>query len=166
MPTAQLENSLLKLAKQAFETASTLALSQRIEVYVQGGRPRISDILDPADEILYGPDSMLCYQVYGYDDLEDEIKAWIDQARLPVEEDHPVEPTELEKAILDVTAKIARTKGVTPESVSSYEVFANLSVDLLEQIEHAILEYWWHGADGENGRRLALQEIRAAFALR
>ena len=162
MTQQQCEFQLLKLARQAFDLASTLHPTQHIDVYLLDGQPKISDVLDEGEEIVYGGNRILCYQIGGYDYLEEEIKLWIDQARTPFIDEHGIvhEPTELEKAITEVTAKLAQPRSLEPSEVSSYEVFANLSVDLIEQIEHAILEYWWQGIEEENGRALALEQIR------
>ena len=76
------KKELLKHARNAFETASTLQDSQRIEVYLNNGEARTSDVLEESDEILYTDDRLLCYQIYAPNLLEEEIKTWIDYARV------------------------------------------------------------------------------------
>ena len=96
--------------------------------------------------------------MWGHDYLEEEIRAWIDQARLEIH------PKPLEESILETLDKVAKSKGITNEEVSSYEVFANLRMDQLEQIEHAIIEYWWDNKEVENAKSLALDQINEAIA--
>jgi len=159
---------LLKLARNAFETASTLRENERIEVYLQGGIPMTSDVLDENEEILYGGNRILCYSVHGYDYLEGEIKTWIDYARVipePTEEmPMPPQPTDIEKSIRELVDTLAKAKGVTRDEISSFEVFANLPVDLLGTIEQQIIEYWWSANEEENGKKLALTQIEEALA--
>ena len=159
---------LLKMARNAFETASTLRESERIEVYLQNGIPMTSDVLEESEAIVYGGNRILCYTVYGYDYLEGEIKTWIDYARVipqPTEE-QPVlpEPTPMEKSVRDLIADLARAKGVDGAEISSFEVFANLPMDLLGSIEQQIIEYWWNANEEENGKKLALAQIEEALA--
>jgi hypothetical protein len=153
---------LLKMARNAFETASTLNDTQRIEVYLHDGTPKESDILEESDEILYTDDRVLCYQIYGHNFLEEDIKTWIDYARVIQEpsEDAPLpEPTDIEVSIRDMITDLAKAKGIQGEEVSSYEVFANLPVTLLGTIEQEIIEYWWNANEEENGKKLALAQI-------
>lgn len=167
MDNDQLKRKLLKLAKAAFEHACTLRDTQRLEVYLLDGTPEVSDVLEEDEELLYGTNRQLCYQVYGHDHLEPEIKTWIDLARIiiqPTDEQPAVEPTEIEKSIRELADTIASAKGVRANEISSYEVFANLPMDLLEQIENAIIEYWWQGAEEENAKMLAQAQIDEAFA--
>ena len=70
MKQEQLKEELLKLARNAFETASTLKDNQRLEVYLLNGIPTLSDVLEENEEILYDQNRILCYQIYGYDYLE------------------------------------------------------------------------------------------------
>ena len=63
MDKETLKSELLKQARNAFETASTLRDNERIEVYLHNGIPKTSDILDESDEIVYGDNRLLCYQV-------------------------------------------------------------------------------------------------------
>lgn len=166
MDKHQLKNELLKMARNAFEAASTLRDEERIEVYLLNGIPKMSDILDENDTIVYGPNRVLCYQIYGYDYLEDEIKTWIDYARVikqPTEESPLSEPTDIEKSIREMINDLAKVKGVAPEDISSFEVFANLPVTLLGSIEQQIIEYWWSAKEEENGKKLALIQIDTAL---
>lgn len=158
----QLKSELLKMARNAFEAASTLKEDERIEVYLLNGIPNISNVLDESDTIIYGPNRVLCYQIYGYDYLEDEIKTWIDYARLikqPTEESPLAEPTDIEKSIREIIHELSKEKGVKDEEISSFEVFANLPVNLLGNIEQQIIEYWWNANEEENGKKLALKQI-------
>lgn len=168
MDKETLKSELLKQARNAFETASTIRDNERIEVYLHNGVPKMSDVLDESDEILYGDTRILCYQVHGYDYLEEEIKTWIDYARVipePTEEmPIPPEPTDIEKSIRELVGDLAKKKGVTREEISSFEVFANLPVDLLGTIEQKIIEYWWNADEEENGKKLALAQIEEALA--
>ena len=167
MNKEQLKEELLKLARDAFERASTLKEDQRIEVYLLDGVPTITDILEESDTILYGPNRVLCYQVYGYPYLEDEIKTWIDYARViqqPTDEMPLPEPTDIEKSIRELIDEIARNKQAKKDDISSYEVFANLPVNLLGSIEQQIIEYWWSAKEEENAKTLALSQIDEALA--
>ena len=162
MNTDQLKEELLKLSRDAFERASTLKEDQRIEVYLLDGVPTITDILEESDTLLYGPNRILCYQIYGYPYLEDEIKTWIDYARViqqPTDDIPLPEPTDIEKSIREMIDEIARSKQVKKEEVSSYEVFANLPVNLLGSIEQQIIEYWWSAKEEENAKVLAISQI-------
>jgi len=166
MDYESLKSALLKQARNAFETACTLRDSERIEVYIYHGEIRTTDVLEENDEILYGGDRVLCYRVYGHDYLEGEIKTWIDYARVipqPTDDMPLPEPTDVEKSIRELIGELAKAKGVDRDAISSYEVFANLPVDLLGTIEQQIIEYWW-GAEGvENGKTLALEQIEAVI---
>jgi len=168
MDKETLKTELLKQARNAFETASTLRENERIEVYLHNGIPKTSDVLDESDEIIYGDSRILCYQIHGYDYLEGEIKTWIDYARVipqPTEEmPIPPEPTDIEKSIRELVDELAKRKGVDRDEISSFEVFANLPVDLLGTIEQQIIEYWWNAAEEENGKKLAQAQIEEALA--
>lgn len=167
MTDDQIRRKLLKLAKSAFETASTLREDQRMEVYLLEGEPALSDVLEESDVIVYGPNRLLCYQVYGHDHLEGEIKTWIDLARVipqPTDDTPLPQPTDVEKSIRELVGEIAVSKGVPNDAVSSFEVFANLPMDLLEQIENQIIEYWWQGAEEENAKMLAEAQISEALS--
>jgi len=158
----QLKEELLKMARNAFEEASTLRDNERLEVYLLDGIPVTSEVLDENDTIIYGPNRILCYQVYGYDYLEEEIKTWIDYARVikqPTDEMPLEEPTDIEKSIREMISELAKSKGLQNENISSYEVFANLPVNLLGSIEQQIIEYWWGAKEEENARKLALSQI-------
>ncbi len=160
------KTELLKHARNAFETACTMRDNQRIEVYLHNGEVKSSDCLEESEEIIYGPDRTLCYQVYGHNYLEDEIKTWIDYARVipqPTEDAPMPEPTDVEKSIRELITEIAQRKGVPGADVSSFEVFANLPMDLLGTIEHQIIEYWWSAKEEENGKLLALAQIHEAI---
>lgn len=162
MNNEQLKEELMKLARDAFERASTLKEDQRIEVYLLDGIPTVSDILEESDTIIYGPNRVLCYQVYGYPYLEDEIKTWIDYARViqqPTEDMPMPEPTDIEKSIREMIDDLAKSKQVKKEEISSYEVFANLPVNLLGSIEQQIIEYWWSAKEEENAKILASEQI-------
>ncbi|WP_345991855.1 hypothetical protein [Sulfurimonas sp. HSL-1716] len=167
MDYEQLKTQLLKHARNAFETASTLYESQRIEVYLDGGVPKMSDILEKEEEILYTPSRILCYKIHGYDYLQEEIKTWIDYARKlehPKDDGTPLpEPTDIEKSIRELIDEIAKRNGVNKDAVSSFEVFANLPIDLLGTIEQQIIEYWWNANEEENGKKLALLQIQEAL---
>lgn len=157
---------LLKEARNAFETASTLRDDQRIEVYLQNEKAKISDVLEESDAIIYTPERVLCYKIDGYDYLEDEIKTWIDYARVvqqPTEEIPLVKETDIEKSIRDMIEEIAKRNNMSTADVSSYEVFANLPVDLLGSIEQQIIEYWWNAKEEENGKKLAIAQIDEAI---
>lgn len=153
-----LRSDVLKHARAAFERACTLRDNERLEVYLYDGSVKTSDVLSEDETIVYSPNRILCYQVWGHDYLEEEIRAWIGHARLEIT------PKPLEKSIIDVLDKIAASKGVSPDQITSYEVFANLRMDQLEQIEHAIIEYWWDNKEVENAKTLALAQIDEAFA--
>lgn len=160
------KTELLKQARNAFETASTMRDNQRIEVYLHNGEVKISDCLEENEEIIYGPEKTLCYQVYGHDYLEEEIKTWIDYARVipePAEDAPAPEPTDVEKSIRELITEIAQRNGVADADVSSYEVFANLPMGLLGTIEQEIIEYWWSAKEEENGKILALAQIHEAI---
>lgn len=162
----KLKSELMKMARNAFETACTLHDNQRIEVYVHAGMPKTSDILEESDEIVYGPNRVLCYQVYGHDYLEKEIKTWIDYARIypqPTEETPLPEPTDIEKSIRELVDELAKAKGVKRDEINSFEVFANLPMDLLGTIEQKIIEYWWSAENEENGKLLAEAQINEAL---
>ena len=166
MDNEALKKELLKHARNAFETASTLRENQRIEVYLSSGEPKISSILEEDEEIVYTPQRVLCYQVFGHDFLEEEIKTWIDYARKipqPTDEIPLPEPTDVEKSIRDLILDIAKRNGVPADEVSSYEVFANLPMNLLGTIEQQIIEYWWSANEEENGKKLALEQIEEAL---
>lgn len=157
---------LLKLSRNAFETASTLQNDQRIEIYLYKGEPVSSEVLQESDEILYTDDRVLCYQVYGHNYLEEEIKTWIDYARViqqPTDEVPMTAPTDVEKSIREMINDLAKAKGVQDADISSYEVFANLPVTLLGTIEQEIIEYWWSADEEENGKKLALAQIEEAI---
>lgn len=152
-----LRNEALKYARAAFERSCTLRDNERIEVYLYDGAVKTSDVLGEDHTIVYSPNRILCYQVWGHDYLEEEIRAWIDQARLEVN------PKPLEESIIETLNKVASYKGVTPDEITSYEVFANLRMDQIEQIEHAIIEYWWDNKEVENAKSFALAQINEAL---
>jgi hypothetical protein len=167
MDKETLAQELLKQARNAFETASTLRESQRVEVYLNDGTPKTSDVLEEDEEIVYSPTRILCYQIHGYDYLEDEIKTWIDYARTPqpLEEGMPLpEPTNVETSIRELIDELAKKKALNRDEISSYEVFANLPMDLLGTIEQQIIEYWWSANEEENGKKLALVQIQEALS--
>ncbi len=152
-----LRSELLKHARSAFERACALRENERIEVYLYDGTVKTSDVLGEDEKIVYSPNRILCYQVWGHDYLEEEIAAWIDQAR------KEPDPLPLEKSIAEVAAKLAETKKMRTDEISSYEVFANLRMEQLEQIEHAIIDYWWDNKEIENAKSLALEQINDAL---
>jgi hypothetical protein len=165
MDYESLEKELLKGARNAFETASTLHENQRVEVYLEDGIAKTSQPLDEDEEIIYTPSRILCYQIHGYDYLEDEIKTWIDYARSSQKEEESLaEPTDLEKSILELLENLAKQKGVNKDAISSFEVFANLPITLLGTIEQEILEYWWSAKEQENGMLLAKAQIKEALS--
>ncbi|MFA6138075.1 MAG: hypothetical protein WC667_08315 [Sulfurimonas sp.] len=160
------KKELLKHARNAFETACTLRDTQRIEVYLENGEAKSSDILEESEEIIYTPQKILCYSINGYDYLEDEIKTWIDYARVlqPTVNGMPLpEPTNVETSIRELITEIAKRNNMNQDDVSSYEVFANLPMDLLGTIEQQIIEYWWSAEEEENGKKLALAQIEEAL---
>jgi hypothetical protein len=166
MPNELEKKELLKQARNAFEIACTLHENQRIEVYLENNEAKISDVLDESEEILYTPNKILCYQVYAHNFLEDEIKVWIDYARViqkPLEGETVPEPTDVEKSIRELIETLAKRNGVSIENVSSYEVFANLPMTLLGTIEQEIIEYWWSAKEEENGKILAQLQIDSVF---
>jgi len=152
-----LRSEVLKHARAAFERACTLRENERIEVYLYDNAVKTSDVLGEEEKIVYSPNRVLCYQVWGHDYLEEEIRAWIDQARTEIS------PKPLEESIIETLNKLALTKGISKEEISSYEVFANLRMDQLEQIEHAIIDYWWDNKEVENAKSLALEQINEAL---
>lgn len=152
-----LRSDLLKHARAAFERTCSMQDNERLEVYLHDGVIQTSDVLEENESIVYSPSRILCYQAWGHDYLEGEILAWIDQARLEIS------PKPLEESIIETLNGIAAFKGVNPEEVSSYEVFANLRMDQLEQIEHAIIDYWWDNKEVENAKSLALEQINEAL---
>lgn len=152
-----LKSEILKQARIAFERACTLRENERLEVYVYDGAVITSDVLTEDHTIIYTPTRLLCYQVWGHDYLEDEISAWIDHARVEIN------PKPLEESIVETLGKIAAAKGVNPDEISSYEIFANLRMEQIEQIEHAIIEYWWDNKEVENAKSLALEQIQTAL---
>jgi hypothetical protein len=160
------KKELLKHARNAFEIACTLHDNERIEVYLDNGEPKMSSVMNENEEILYTPTKILCYQVYGHNYLEDEIKAWIDYARViqtPLEGEVLPEPTDVEKSIRELIETLAKQNGVPVENVSSYEVFANLPMTLLGTVEQEIIEYWWSAKEEENAKLLALTQIEEAL---
>lgn len=166
MDYESVKKELLKHARNAFETASTLRDNQRIEVYLEDNEAKTSDILEDNEEIVYTPNKILCYSVNGYDYLEEEIKTWIDYARVipePNSEEPIPEPTNIETSIRDLVDEIAKRNGMPNEAVSSFEVFANLPVNLLGTIEQQIIEYWWNADEEENAKKLALAQIEEAL---
>jgi hypothetical protein len=152
-----LKSEVLKHAKIAFELSCTLRENERLEVYVYDGAVQTSDVLTEDHTIIYTPSRILCYQVWGHDYLEDEILAWIDHARIEMS----LKP--LEESIIETLNKIATSKCVSKDEINSYEVFANLRMEQIEQIEHAIIEYWWDNKELENAKSLALEQIKTAL---
>lgn len=152
-----LKSEVLKHARAAFEQACTLRDNERLEVYVYDGSVKSSDVLNEEHTIIYTPNRILCYQVSGHDYLEEEIRAWIDHARTEIN------PKPLEESIIETLGKIAVSKGVSPDEINSYEVFAYLRMEQIEQIEHAIIEYWWDNKEVENAKSLALVQINEAL---
>ena len=152
-----LRSDLLKHAKAAFERTCSMQDNERLEVYLHEGVVQTSDVLGENEQIVYSPGRILCYQAWGHDYLEGEILAWIDQARMEIT------PKPLEESIIETLTGIAARKRVNPEAVSSLEVFANLRMEQLEQIEHAIIDYWWDNKEVENAKSLALEQINEAL---
>ncbi|MBN2816532.1 MAG: hypothetical protein JXQ67_07585 [Campylobacterales bacterium] len=160
------KKELLKQARNAFEIACTLHENERVEVYLDNGEAKMTNVLDENEEIVYTHTKLLCYQVYGHNYLEDEIKTWIDYARViqtPLEGEVLPEPTDVEKSIRELIEVLAKQNGVPIENVSSYEVFANLSMTLLGTIEQEIIEYWWSANEEENAKTLASAQINSAL---
>ena len=152
-----IKKSALKEANLAFKQASTLGDDQRIEVYLENGAVKRSDVMGPKEEILYDDNRTLLYQVFGNGYLEEEIQAWIGQARMEEE------PQGLAKNIRDALELVSKQTGKPAESVSTNELFANLSLNIIEQIETSILDYWWDNEEEENGKSLAQGQIEAAL---
>jgi len=162
-----IKKELLKQARNAFETAVSLRETQRIEVYTHNTNIITSDILEEDEAILYTPEKLLCYQVYGHNYLEEEIKTWIDYAReiqQPTDNKPLSEPTDVEKSIRELAGELAKKSGLKIQEISSYEIFANLPVTLLGTIEQEIIEYWWSANEEENAKKLALAQIEEALA--
>jgi len=160
------KKELLKHARNAFEIACTLHDNQRVEVYLNEGKPTMSAVLEENEEVLYNDNKVLCYQVYGHNYLEEEIKIWIDYARTieqPQEGEVLPEPTDVEKSIRELIDELAKQKGVYKDEISSFEVFANLPMTLLGTIEQEIIEYWWSAKEEENAKILATQQIESAL---
>jgi len=166
MDIEKLEKELMKHARNAFETASTLHDNQRIEVYTNDGKAMISDTLEENEEIIYTQSKVLCYQVYGHNYLEEEIKTWIDYARViqqPQDGIPLAEPTDIEQSVREIIANLAKVHAISEADVSSYQVFANLPVTLVGTIEQEIIEYWWNAKEEENAKKLALEQIKEAL---
>ena len=160
------KKELLNNERNAFEIACTLHENERVEVYLDNDEAKMSNVMDESEEILYTPNKFMCYQVYGHNFLEDEIKAWIDYARViqtPLEGEILPEPTDVEKSIRELIETLAKKNGVAIENVSSYEVFANLPMTLLGTIEQEIIEYWWSAKEEENAKILAEAQINEAL---
>ena len=160
------KKELMKHARNAFEIACTLNDTQRMEVYMNNNEPQISDVLQESDAIIYTTERILCYQVYGHNYLESEIKTWIDYAReikQPTDNVPLPEPTDVEKSIRELVQEIAKRNSTDKESISSYEVFANLPMTLLGTIEQEIIEYWWSAKEEENAKKLAMAQIDEAL---
>lgn len=152
-----LKSEVLKHARAAFEQACTLRDNERLEVYVYDGSVKSSDVLNEEHTIIYTPNRILCYQVRGHDYLEEEIRAWIDNARTEIS------PKPLEESIVETLNKVAASKSVNSDEINSYEVLANLRMEQIEQIEYAIIEYWWDNKEVENAKSLALEQINTAL---
>ena len=75
------------------------------------------------------------------------------------------QPTDIEKSIRELIDELAKNKQVTKDEISSYEVFANLPVNLLGSIEQQIIEYWWNAKEEENAKKLALSQIEEGLAI-
>ncbi|MGE4510013.1 MAG: hypothetical protein AB7D43_02820 [Sulfurimonadaceae bacterium] len=160
----QIKKELLKAARDAFEQASTLYPSERLEVYLDAMEVKTSRVLEENEQILYIGEKVLCYSVYGYDDLEEEIKTWIDYARtIPSLNDELPPPSDLEIAVRELIDELAKKRAMPKESISSYEVFANMPMNLLGTIEQQIIEYWWGAKGEENAKSLALEQIEAGL---
>jgi len=162
----ELKQLIVKQAHDAFERATTMHPDERLEVYVDNGTVKTSDRMKEGEEILYSPNKVLCYQVSGHNHLEEEIVSWIDMARVipqPTEETPLPEQTAIETSIRDLISELAVGKKVPSDAISSYEVFANFPMTLLGEIEQKIIEYWWSGAEGENGKSLAKVQIEEAL---
>ncbi len=162
----ELKQQIVKQAHDAFERATTMHPDERLEVYLDNGTVKTSDRMKEDEEILYSANKILCYQVYGHNYLEEEIVSWIDMARVipqPAEDEPLPEPTAIETSIRDLVSELASNKKVPNDAISSYEVFANFPVTLLGEIEQKIIDYWWSGAEGENGKSLAKVQIKEAL---
>ncbi|MCH9812904.1 MAG: hypothetical protein K0U47_03060 [Epsilonproteobacteria bacterium] len=161
-----LEKELLKLAYDAFERATTMQPQMRLEVYLENQTPKMTSRLSEEEEIVYGPTKIRCYQISGHNHLEEEIVSWIDMARIipqPTDDTPLPEPTAIESAIREMVLELAKNKSVSPDTISSYEVFANMPMTLLGEIEQKIIEFWWDGAEEENAKLLAKAQIQEAL---
>jgi hypothetical protein len=152
-----IQKTALKEANTAFQMACTLREEERIEVYTENGAVLRSSVLKEDEMIAYGKERVLLYRVFGNDYLEAEIRAWIDQAR---SEEHP---EGLALNIKETLELIVKQTGKLPNSVSSNEIFATLSLNVIEQIETAILAYWWENKEEENAKSLAAAQIAEAL---
>jgi len=157
MDKENLIKQALKEAQTAFKLSCTIKEEERVEIYLEGENVKRSNVMGPKDEILYNDGRVLLYQVFGNDYLEDEIRSWIDQARIEAN------PTGLAENIQEKLELISKQTGKEPEAVTSNEIFANLSLNVIEQIETAILDYWWENEEEENGKSLALFQIEGAL---
>jgi hypothetical protein len=163
----EMKKKLMKLAQDAFERATTMQPGERLEVYLDNGTPKMSERMKEDEEMVYGPVKVLCYRIEGHNHLEDEIVSWIDMARIipqPADDEPLPEPTAIETAIRDIIGELAKQKQVNRDAISSYEVFANLPMDFLGEIEQKIIAFWWDGAEVENGKMLAEVQIDEALA--
>jgi hypothetical protein len=151
-----LKKTLLKEAQKAFKSASTYDEDTRIEVYYEEGKIK-SDRLSDMETLVYNDSRILCYQVYGNRQLEEEIVVWIDMARKEEQKEG------MGEIVQELVEAISKARGIAKESVSSYEVFANLPLSMISEIEEKILNYWWDTSDAENAKALALTQIDEAL---
>ncbi len=158
MDRIELEKKALKQASEAFRMACGIKEDERIEVYYEKESVKTSPVMDEKECLIYDDGRILLYQIYGNSYLEDEIAAWIDQAR------SEETPQGVAQSVCEMAADIAKAGGRELDSISANEVFANLPLSVIEQIEDNILEYWWENEEEEDGKRLALEQISEGLA--
>lgn len=151
------QEELLKKARDAFEHACTLREDERIEVYLKDNIIYTSNVLKDT-QTLDEEGALVCYSVQGHNFLEPEIIAYIDQARQNIQSTKTTD-----EHIRDLVTSLAKKRGNPEKEVSSSEVFANLPMTLLGSIEQDIIEYWWSAPEEENGKTLALNQIKHAL---
>jgi hypothetical protein len=158
-----LKKELLKIIEEAFFKASSFDENKKIEIYIQNGIPKMSEILIGEDKNTENSDKILCYEIYGYNKiLEDEIKTWIDYAR-NIDLTQNYEPNPFEKAVRDIEKNLSKQKNVSKNEISSYEIFANLPIDIVSATEEKIIEFWWEGDNIENIKSMAVESIESVL---
>jgi len=141
----------LREAFELFAIAATLPPTKRLELYYENGNFIRSDVLSEGESTPDG--KTLCYRIDGSDALEAEIVAWIDHAR------HDENPSALAHSIQECESDLATAKNIDKKSISSYEIVANLSMEVLSGIEQEITQFWWEKPD-DGGLALAKEAIQ------